>query len=222
MNGDSTYEPVRRTSTFGWVILGLGLVLLLTFALATFRLGLLHSRPLPVYGQVADFALTNQDGRAFTLADLHGKVWVADVIFTRCAGPCLKMSRQMKELQKALPPASKAKLVTLTTDPEFDTPPVLQTYAKRFDADPERWVFLTGRKANVARVVGGSLKLTALEKPAAERSDANDLFIHSTYLVLVDQRGQLRGIFDTSGAGTDPRQVQTELLAGIRQLERER
>ena len=95
---------------------------------------------------IADFTLTNQNGSAVSLADLRGQVWVADIIFTRCPGPCLKMTRQMKELQEALPPASQAKLVTLTTDADFDTPPVLKAYAERFGADTNRWMFLTGPK----------------------------------------------------------------------------
>ena len=78
---------------------------------------------LPVLGHVADFTLTNQDGQVTTLADLTNHVWVADIIFTRCAGPCPIMTAQMKSLQDALPPASRAKLVTLTTDPDYDTPP---------------------------------------------------------------------------------------------------
>ena len=76
-------------------------------------------QPLPVIGQIADFALTNQNGRAVSLADLRGQPWVADIIFTRCPGPCLKMTKQMKALQDALPPGSPTKLVTLTTDADF-------------------------------------------------------------------------------------------------------
>src|SRR6185436_18233107 len=73
------------------------------------------SKPLPVYGQVADFNLTNQLGRAFSLADLRGHVWLADIIFTTCPGPCLNMSHQMQQIAQALPPNSQAKLISLTT-----------------------------------------------------------------------------------------------------------
>ena len=72
--------------------------LLLAFLLAQLRLRLALGKPLPVIGQVADFTLTNQTGRAISLSDLRGHVWIADVIFTRCAGPCLGMTRQMKQL----------------------------------------------------------------------------------------------------------------------------
>src|ERR1035437_4345469 len=134
-------QPAGKT---GWLVWGglalVGLTLVLAFGLAQFKSHSDAGRPLPVYGQIADFSLTNQNGRAVSLADLRGKVWVADIIFTRCPGPCLKMTRQMKELQNALPPESQIKLVTLTTDADFDTPPVLKAYAERFGADPNRWM----------------------------------------------------------------------------------
>ena len=120
-----------------------------------------RGRPLPVIGPIGDFTLTNQNGGAVSLADLRGKVWVADIIFTRCPGPCLRMTRQMKELQDALPPGSQTKLVTLTTDADFDTPPVLKLYAERFGADTNRWMFLTGAKQEIAKLAIDSLKLLA-------------------------------------------------------------
>lgn len=196
---------------------------LLVLALVSFFLSRSagSGKPLPVYGQVADFTLTNQDSRAVSLADLQGHPWVADVIFTRCPGPCLKMSRQMRQLQQRLPAESPVRLVTLTTDPGFDTPPVLKTYAGRFGADPARWWFLTGPKADILRVIVGSLKLTALEKKPGERQTPDDLFIHSTIFVLVDKHGQVRGVYDTVEEGVTPEEVQANLLSGLRRLERE-
>jgi len=195
-----------------------GATLFLAFLFASLKA---EAAKPPVFGPIADFALTNQNGRAVSLADLRGHVWVADVIFTRCPGPCLKMTRQMKELQQALPAASNARLVTLTTDPGFDTPPVLETYAERFGADPNRWLFLTGPKQQIAALATGSLKLTALEKKPGDQESPDDLFVHSTIFVIADKRGQLRGVFETSGDGIDPREVQARILAGVRQLERE-
>jgi protein SCO1/2 len=215
----------RRVRGIQWpVLIGLALVIL-TFLLA-FLLLQLKSRsasgqPLPVYAQIADFRLTNQNDRAVSLADLRGGVWVADIIFTRCPGPCLKMTRQMKELQDALPPASRAKLVTLTTDADFDTPPVLRTYAERFQADTNRWMFLTGTKQEIAKLAIDSLKLTAIEKKPEERQSPQDLFVHSTIFVVADKQARLRGVFETTGEGTDPREVKARILAAVRQLERE-
>jgi protein SCO1/2 len=178
--------------------------------------------PLPMLGQVADFALTNQNGRAVSLADLRGHVWVADIVFTRCPGPCLKMTRQMKELENALPDRSDCKLVTLTTDPDYDTPAILKTYSERFSADENRWTFLTGTKPEISKLGIDSLKLTAVEKKPEERENSDDLFIHSTIFVLVDQKAQLRGVFQTTGEEIDPKDVQAKILASVGQLEKER
>jgi protein SCO1/2 len=177
---------------------------------------------LPVLGQVADFTLTNQIGGVVSLADLRGRVWVGDIIFTRCIGPCLKMTRQMKELERALPAGSDVKLVTLTTDPDYDNPAILKTYSKRFGADANCWTFLTGKKEEIRKLGIDSLKLTAVEKKPEEREESNDLFIHSTIFVLVDRKAQLRGVFQTTGEGIDPKQVQAKILESVSQLEREK
>jgi protein SCO1/2 len=216
-------QPARRTEWLVWgglALVGLTLVAALLFARFASRSGL--GQLLPVYGQIADFGLTNQDGRAVSLADLRGQVWVADIIFTRCPGPCLKMTKQMKALQDALPPDSPTKLVTLTTDADFDTPPVLKAYAKRFEADPQRWMFLTGTKRGIANLAIDSLKLTAIEKKPEERESPQDLFVHSTIFVIADKRGQLRGVFETTGEGIDPQNVKQQILAAVGRLEREK
>ncbi len=218
----SSANTVRRVDRLVWTGLILALPFVL-FILAFVALRLAATRkPLPVYGQVADFTLTNQWGRAVSLADLQGHPWVADIIFTRCPGPCLKMTRQMLELQQALPGGSTTRLVTLTTDPEFDTPAVLEKYAARFKADPKRWTFLTGTKQQIGGVAVDSLKLTALPKKAEERTSTDDLFVHSTIFVLVDKQGRLRGIYETTGDGVDPARVKAQVLADAHRLERER
>ena len=208
------------------VKLSVGLLLLLLTLLLAYVLTGLQTRvnrrpPLPVIGAVNDFALTNQFGSAVSLADLRGELWIADIIFTRCPGPCLKMTRQMKELQDALPAASKTRLVTLTTDPDFDTPPVLAKYAERFNADTNRWMFLTGTKKEISALGGGSLKLSAVEVKPAERKSENDLFIHSTIFVVVDKQARLRGVFETGGEGVDWSVEKQKILAAVKQLERE-
>jgi cytochrome oxidase Cu insertion factor (SCO1/SenC/PrrC family) len=176
---------------------------------------------LPVYGSIGDFTLTNQDAAAVSLKDLQGRVWVADIIFTRCPGPCLGMTRQMKGIQEALPETSQARLVSLTTDPGFDTPAVLKGYAQRFGADPRRWMFLTGAKKEIAKLAMDSLKLTAIEKAPAERQSPDDLFVHSTIMVLVDRKARLRGIFETAGEGIVAGQVKARVVGAVNQLERE-
>jgi len=212
-----------QLSPIMWVGVGLTVALvLLAIGLNAFKAGN-PGKPLPILGQVGDFCLTNQDGHAVSLESLRGHVWVADIIFTRCAGPCLKMSRLMKDLQEGLPSASQARLVSLTTDPGYDSPRVLKTYAGRFGADPNRWMLLTGALEQIATLATNSLKRVAMENPGepGQPPTPANLFIHSTILVLVDKQAQLRGVFQTVGEGIDPQQTKQEVLAAIRQLERE-
>jgi len=211
-----------RVSRTIWI--GIALILLLVI-FAFLLSGLENQRrttTLPNLGQVASFALTNQLGLAVSLADLRGKVWVADIIFSRCAGPCPRMTRQMASLQAALPKDSSSRLVTLTTDPAFDTPEVLDRYAARFEADTNRWWFLTGDKKEIATLAIDGLKLTAIEKKPEERTSVDDLFIHSTIFVVVDKQSRLRSVFETDGEGIVWTNMQSEILKTIRTLEREK
>ena len=119
----------------------------------------------------------------------------------------------MKSLQDALPPASRAKLVTLTTDPDYDTPPVMKKYGERFGADFNRWKFLTGTKAEIAALAGGSLKFSAVPVKPEDQKNPADLFIHTTIFVVVDKHARLRGIFETGGDGMEWTNVQPRIIA---------
>ncbi len=177
--------------------------------------------PLPVIGPVADFTLTNQEGKVTTLADFTNHVWVADIIFTRCAGPCPRLTRQMKTLQDKLPADNPAKLVTLTTDPNFDSPAVLKKYGERAAADFARWTFLTGTPREIAQLASGSLKLSSQPVKLDQQQNPVDLFIHATLFVVVDKHAQLRAYFETGGDGVDWSRVQPKILATVRRLESE-
>jgi len=214
-------EPEKLSRTI-WVGVGLVIVLLcLSFVLSRVKERPAAAPALPFIGQIADFTLTNQFNQPVTLDDLRGKIWVADIIFTSCAGPCPRMTRQMRGLQEALPKTSAAKLVTLTTHADFDSPAVLKKYGEKYNADFSQWMFLTGDKVQIANLGIDSLKLTAVEKKPEERTDPADLFIHSTIFVLVDKQARLRGVYETGGENVEWKDVQKELLAAIKQLERE-
>jgi len=193
----------------------------LTYLLAVLEDKTLHPVSLPVLNPIADFTLTNQAGATVTLADLTNHVWVADIIFTRCAGPCPRMSRQMKSLQDLVPATRNVRFVTLTTDPLYDTPAILAKYADHYQADTNTWMFLTGTKLQIAGLAAGSLKLGSQPVPPAERKDEFDLFIHTTIFVMVDKHAHLRGIFETGGDGVDWPAVQSRIEAALAQLENE-
>jgi protein SCO1 len=214
-------EPFQQLPRTLW----LGVILLVGFLGLAYLLSLAEVKQhhkLPVIGVVADFTLTNQDGKVTTLADLTNRIWVADIIFTRCAGPCPIITGHMKSLEDALPQTSDARLVTLTTDPDFDTPEMMRRYGERFGADFSRWMFLTGAKSEIGTLGAGSLKLSAVPKPPADQTNAVDLFIHTTIFVIVDKHAQLRGSFETVGDGVDwTNAVRPRIIAAVRQLERE-
>jgi len=139
---------------------------------------------LPVIRAVPEFALTDQNGQTVTNADLRGKIWIADFIFTRCAGPCPLMTARMLEMQKALVKTPEVKLVSVTVDPEYDTPEVLKAYAEANFADPERWKFLTGDKAVIEKLVTEGF-MQHLSEEGGEP-------VHGTMFLIVDGNGMVR------------------------------
>src|SRR5437763_1162579 len=141
------------TKSVQWIVWSiLFVVIALIFALfAHQRLTTVQSK-LPVYSVLHDFALTNQNNSIVTLGDLRGKVWVADIIFTRCPGPCRRMTKDMARLQDLWPKETPVRFVSLTSDPEYDTPAVLKRYAEEYKADLDRWDFLTGTKQQIVNV----------------------------------------------------------------------
>ena len=214
----------KPTKPVEWMVWGgLGITLAIIIVLSV-RNEVLKSRGprLPVLFQIPSFTLTNQQGRLFHSEELRGKVWLADIVFTHCAGPCPRMTQRVAELQAAVSSDQPVRFVTLTTDPENDTPPILATYARRFGAVPERWHFLTGSKQQIAEVAIRGLKLTALPKEPEKMENPKDLFIHSTILIVIDKRGRARASIETEPAeGELAPDVKAVALPIIEQLLRE-
>ena len=226
MGGEQTVgvvpSPLTRyfcpmLKAFRWLALGLSIALTAGLITALIVIGsgrgFRPSPPLPELGKVTAFSLTNEQGAPVSATNLLGPVWLADIIFTRCPGPCVRMTRQMAEIQRALGKTSLVRLVSLTADPAHDTPAVLKTYADRFGADLKRWTFLTGPKAEVYRLAMKDLLLAVEEAPPETTNALENLFIHSTKFILVDQQGTLRAIYDGEAPETRDR-----VLADVKQL----
>src|SRR5262245_31476896 len=120
-------------------------------------------------GEVADFALTERGGETVHRADLLGKVWVAAFGFTRCTGPCPQVSGTMARLQAELAGQPEVRLVSFSVDPDHDTPEVLRGYAQRFGADPQRWLFLTGPRDDLYRLIQESFHLAVQQSEGEAR-----------------------------------------------------
>ena len=162
---------------------------------------------LPELGAVPPFVLTNQNGEPFGSAQLQGKIWIADFVYTTCPGPCPIISSRMSETQKPLRDTD-VKLVSFSVDPAHDTPAVLRGYAAKLNAQPGRWSFLTGDKSTIYRLAREGFKLAT-----ATGGEAGP--IHSTRMVLVDRSGIIRGYYDATDAD-----AVTRLLADVAHLRR--
>jgi protein SCO1/2 len=182
----AAYSKIVQWGVWGALI---GVIVIIGALFARERL---TRSPLPVVSVVRDFALTNQAGATVTLADLRGKVWVADIVFSRCPGPCRRMTKDMARLEQLFPKDAPVRFVSLTSDPEYDSPAILKRFGAAANANFERWDFLTGPKKSIIDLAVNDLKLVRVEKSEKEREVENDLFIHSTTFVIVDKRGQLR------------------------------
>lgn len=148
---------------------------------------------LQKYWAIPDFTLTERTGQTVKLADLAGKVWVADFFYTTCPGPCPMLSSRLSEVQKELGNERDLRLVSISTDPEKDTPEVLKLYAERFKAT-DRWLFLTGAKTDIYTLARDGFKL-----PIAEPATPGAQIIHSTRLILIDRTGTVRGFYEATG-----------------------
>ena len=170
----------------------------------------LAQRTVSSYGTVANFELVNQEGQRFGSAQLAGKIWIADFIYTSCPGPCPMISTRMSELQKPLE-KTDVHLVSFSVDPEKDTPHVLRGYAEKLHAEPKRWDFLTGRKSAIYNLSHNDFKLAV-----SDGSDEAGMPVHSTRMVLVDRYGAIRGYYEATDAD-----AVTKLLADTSHLLRE-
>lgn len=145
-----------------------------------------------------DFSLTavTVDGTSpFDLRTMRGRAWIADFVYTRCAGPCPMLTANMAGLQKRLP--KSIGLLSFTVDPDHDSPEALNEYARTFKADPQRWFFLTGEKAELVKLVRDGFLLPVVENAAALPGER---FAHSTKFVLIDADGRVRGWYDGDDA----------------------
>ncbi len=202
-----------RIPRLGWVIAFLCVTTLIAWAYMQFSAEIQSRKVasrLERLAQAPQFTFTAQDGTTVSTADFKGKIWVANFIFTRCAGPCPLMTSRMAEVNQALgKKATDVELVTITVDPEYDTPEVLKEYSEQVGASPDRWKFLTGPKDQIETVVMKGF-LQALSR------EPSGVPIHSTRFVLVDRDGWIRGFLD----GNDP-ELPQKLLMDIGDLLRE-
>jgi protein SCO1/2 len=186
----------RRPPRWPGVLLGASIGILLAGG-AFFAFRPKPPPPLPTYGDLPSFRLTDQEARPYGLAELRGQVWVASFIFTRCETVCPAIVAKMRGVKAKTADLGPAlRLVSFSVDPQHDTPEVLREYAKQRDAADPRWIFLTGDYQVMRQTVVDGLKMV-MEKGAD--GDPDGIF-HGSHLVLVDGAGRIRGYYDSSDA----------------------
>ena len=150
--------------------------------------------------------MTDSHGKPFDGATLAGKVWVADFIYTNCPAECPLMSAKMHRVEKQLRGQQDVKLVSMSVDPERDTPEALTRFARRYGGPTEQWIFLTGTPATVHQLAFTTFHV----------GDVLGKINHSTKFVLVDKRGRIRGYYSSLGQDDLP-----ALLRDVEALRRE-
>ena len=198
--GDPVSKPV-------WFVLAALIAMATGLALITGMSTGRGEAQLPVLGQVPEFELTSQHDRLVHSDELSGKIWVADLIFTACSGPCLRMTSQMTRVQESMKEWDDFRMVSISVDPERDTPERLTWYAEQTLADPDIWIFLTGEMDVIRSLAVEGLKLVV------EKEEGSAGILHSDRFVLVDDTGRIRGYYD----GTDPDAVD-EMIRAARGL----
>ena len=164
------------------------------------------AKELPEIGNIPQFEFTNSDGNTVTLDNLKGKVWVADFIFTTCTMACPMMTGNMNIVHKKFKKNDNVRLVSISVYPEYDTPEVLKNYASQYDADTEKWLFLTGKEDAVKDIIRDGFKI----------GDYEDIIFHSEKFALVDKKGIIRAYYNGMKS-EDMKQLKKDINALLKQ-----
>jgi protein SCO1/2 len=154
--------------------------------LLAWAVSLSAAESLPKIKPAPEFALTQQDGKRLALKELRGKALAITFIFASCADTCPLLTAKMADIQNRLGSefGTKVFFVSITVDPERDTPEVLKRYAEAHKANPAGWAFLTGTPAEISDLA----KRYGIFYKKTPRGDVDHTFLTS----LIDPKGILR------------------------------
>jgi cytochrome oxidase Cu insertion factor (SCO1/SenC/PrrC family) len=168
--------------------------------------------PVPI-STLPEFSLLERDGSTVTRETLAGAPWIADFIFTHCAAYCPRLTARMRQLRSDLPPGVRS--VSITVDPERDTPAVLAEYARSWKVEGSDWLFLTGEKEAIWSLIRKGFLLPVEENPEVEASP----ILHSNRFALVDGQGRIRGTYEAFDEEAMAR-LRSDLAAVLREERR--
>jgi cytochrome oxidase Cu insertion factor (SCO1/SenC/PrrC family) len=162
----------------------------LLVTLALLILSCRHQSNLPKLFPVPDAQLVAETGKPFHLAQLNGAVTVYDFVFTNCAGTCPMMTATMRRLTSKIDKKANVRFVSISVDPDRDTPAVLREYASKVRND-DRWMFLTGDKQTIVRLSIDGFKLAAGDS----KETPNEAILHSAKFAIADKHGVIRDYY---------------------------
>ena len=148
---------------------------------------------MPPIGTVQPFAFTSQEGRTITEKDVLGKVNAVNFFFTTCKTVCPIMNNNLKPVYDEFKNEPGFLLLSYTSDPEVDSASRLKQYADSLGADPQKWIFLTGRKDSLYAMARHSYKI---DDPKNFVSNIDDDFLHTQFIALVNRKGEVVRIYD--------------------------
>lgn len=186
-------SSMRKAVLWGFLVAVILAVLVTALMAPSWRVVEPRESP-PKLNRVPEFELLNRDGKQIDSAELSGSAWVADFIFTRCALSCPRMTERMLALEKMAP--GGVRRVSFTVDPAYDSVQVLQLYAESWGITDPTWLFLTGEKETIRRLVTVGFKLGLDDAPPPGAASPDEPILHSTRFVLVDGEGFIRGYYD--------------------------
>tara|TARA_Y100000816_G_C26043948_1_gene546967 strand:+ start:673 stop:1257 length:585 start_codon:yes stop_codon:yes gene_type:complete len=184
------------------IYIGIAIFLIITFFVKDSQ----PSQQLPKIGSIPQFEFIDSNGNTVTLNNLKGKVWVADFIFTTCTMACPMMTGNMNLVHKKFKKHDDVRLVSISVYPEYDTPDVLKEYASQYDADTEKWLFLTGDESSVKNIIKDGFKI----------GDFEEIIFHSEKFALVDKNGTIRAYYNGMKS-EDMKQLKKDINALLKQ-----
>jgi len=160
------------------------------------------------YHRIADFSLTNQNGKTITQNDYKDKIYVADFFFTTCQTICPIMTKNMHDIQTSILADNEVMLLSHTVTPEIDTVAQLKRYADEKDVNASKWNLVTGDKKQIYELARKSYLAV---KDIGDGGPFD--MIHTENFMLIDKERQIRGYYD----GTAPKEIE-RLLKDIKIL----
>jgi protein SCO1/2 len=143
-----------------------------------------------------NFLFTRHDGKQVTTGDLEGKVWLVSHVFTRCPGQCAGITAEMKTFQQQHADNPLFNLVSVSMDPDYDTPEILTEFRKSHELTGDNWWFVTGPAEALNGYMFKYFFFKPIVKTDDEKEQANDIYKHDSKVALVDHARNVRDWYD--------------------------